>query len=237
MLTQQEVKNKLNKLGFKLISLQKENRRKVIVTCRCGNIFTTRYSHLINRHTKSCGCLQRKNLINKIFGRWTVIGKTKNKYNHLTWICKCDCGKTKNLPTHSLLSGISKSCGCLRKEIVTGEKSKQWTGYKTLSGRIWCFIKSSAINRKIKFNITKKYIYDLFIKQKQKCILSGVNISFDKPKTASLDRINSKLGYIKDNVQWVHKEINIMKQSILNDEFIKWCKLVAKYRRKDDKNI
>lgn len=54
---------------------------------------------------------------NKVFGRLTVIGeKTDKKY---TWcLCKCSCGNIKWIRKSSLLSGCTKSCGCLRKEIT-----------------------------------------------------------------------------------------------------------------------
>ena len=45
--------------------------------------------------------------------------------------------------------------------------------------------------------------------------------------TASLDRIDSKKGYIKGNLQWVHKDLNIMKNSYPNQYFIEMCKKVA----------
>jgi hypothetical protein len=65
--------------------------------------------------------------------------------------------------------------------------------------------------------------------------LSGVDIFFgnqyDKDETtASLDRKDSGKGYTLDNVQWVHKRVNIMKNIISDMEFIEWCKKVANHR-------
>ncbi len=45
--------------------------------------------------------------------------------------------------------------------------------------------------------------------------------------SASLDRIDSSLGYIEENVQWVHKDVNMMKRIYDNNYFIKMCKLIA----------
>ena len=45
--------------------------------------------------------------------------------------------------------------------------------------------------------------------------------------TASLDRIDSSKGYVKGNVQWVHKDINKMKTDFEQSIFIKLCKSVA----------
>jgi hypothetical protein len=57
-------------------------------------------------------------------------------------------------------------------------------------------------------------------------ILDGdVNVSVEH--TASLDRIDSSKGYCEDNVQWVHKDINRMKNTFDQDYFISLCKLIA----------
>jgi len=45
--------------------------------------------------------------------------------------------------------------------------------------------------------------------------------------TASIDRINNSRGYLKGNIQLVHKDINFMKGKMSQDDFIKMCKLVA----------
>ncbi len=228
MISQQEARIKLRKQRFELVSLYIGSKKDVTVVCHCGRTFNAQYHHLADGHTKSCGCLYRKNLLNMSFSRWSVIGKSKNKHNQPVWICKCECGKVKYLLTNTLLTGVSKSCGCLRKELSTGENSKQWLGYKTLSGSFWCLIKASAKKRNLTFDITKEYIYHIFISQQEKCILSGVDISLIKPRTASLDRIDSRLGYIKGNIQWVHKDVNVMKQDMSDEEFIEWCRKIAK---------
>jgi hypothetical protein len=77
------------------------------------------------------------------------------------------------------------------------------------------------------------------LEQDKKCKLSGLNISFtnintkvtrhrfDLVCTASLDRIDSKKGYTLDNVQLVHKDINMMKKEYDQKYFIEMCKLIA----------
>lgn len=50
-------------------------------------------------------------LTGKKFGRLTVIERSESK-----WLCKCDCGNTKLVNGGHLVSGDTKSCGCLRNE-------------------------------------------------------------------------------------------------------------------------
>jgi hypothetical protein len=48
----------------------------------------------------------------------------------------------------------------------------------------------------------------------------------DNTHTASLDRIDSSKGYFKGNVQWIHKDLNVMKMDLTEEKFIDYCKLV-----------
>ena len=83
-------------------------------------------------------------------------------------------------------------------------------------------------------DLTKEFLYSLYLKQNKKCTITGrdiflaKNIKEYKKNTASLDRIDSKKGYNKKNVQWVHKNINIMKWDFDIKYFIELCILVAK---------
>lgn len=71
--------------------------------------------------------------------------------------------------------------------------------------------KHGAKIRNFVFEIEIQEVWDLFLKQKRKCALTGWDICFGKQITASLDRIDSKKGYTSDNIQLIHKDINILK--------------------------
>lgn len=97
-------------------------------------------------------------------------------------------------------------------------------------------IKSRCVNgRVIEFNITLDDIWNQFVKQNKKCAISGVEITFPKTNkdyreykwTASVDRIDSKLGYTPDNIQIVHKKINVIKFDMSTEELFTWCKIIA----------
>jgi hypothetical protein len=82
-----------------------------------------------------------------------------------------------------------------------------------------------AKQRDYEFTITIEEIWDIYIAQDKVCALTGVPISFND--TASLDRIDNAIGYIKSNIQIVHKDVNYMKYTYSQDYFIKMCNLVA----------
>ena len=56
----------------------------------------------------------------KRFGRLTVIKQVsqKNKRRGAFFLCHCDCGKEKIIYGYSLRKNITRSCGCLHKEVA-----------------------------------------------------------------------------------------------------------------------
>ena len=91
--------------------------------CDCGNTTLVQCNNLINGITKSCGCLKIKDLTGQRFGRLTVIGATeKRSGTNIVWECKCDCGNTAYIKGESLQRGQSRSCGCFRKDDLTGQR-------------------------------------------------------------------------------------------------------------------
>lgn len=160
------------------------------------------------------------------------LSKRKNKQR--LWECRCDCGNTCYVLAYELNKGHRKSCGCLHK--LCGSNSPLWRGYGELSQKHFNGIKLSAKFRKLDFSITIEYLWNLFLKQNKKCALSGIELQFKKNHknmtTASLDRIDSSKGYIEGNVQWVHKDVNLMKQKFGQQLFLFYCETIAKYHRR-----
>ena len=69
-------------------------------------------------------------LTNQRFGRLVVLEKANNNSTstQAKWLCQCDCGKQKVIASQSLRKGITKSCGCLQKEITAKRSFKDLTG-------------------------------------------------------------------------------------------------------------
>ena len=87
---------------------------------------------------------------------------------------------------------------------------------------------STSQRGNLDFNLNKNYLEELFIQQNNSCYLTGLSVSFSQ-NNISLDRINSKLGYIKGNVKWSLKDINLMKWEYNVKYFIALCHRVATY--------
>lgn len=59
------------------------------------------------------------------YNKWTVVGFEGKNTQYI--ICECDCGTIKKVRKSHLLSGNSKSCGCLQKEKAKELKYKHRT--------------------------------------------------------------------------------------------------------------
>lgn len=173
-----------------------------------------------------------RNIINNKYFSLLILNILKQDLHGRTMAkCQCECGVEKILPVARILKGHYKSCGCLRHR--SGKNSPTFKGYEDLNGTLWQQFLVNAKRRQFIFNISLKQAWNLFLKQNRKCALSGLEIKFgnkhtNQETTASLDRIDSSKGYIINNIQWVHKDINFMKQDFNQNVFIKYCKLIGK---------
>lgn len=60
-----------------------------------------------------------KNLTGKKYGRLTVIRKSETyKKGRVKWYCICECGNHCDVQGRFLISGGTKSCGCLAREMA-----------------------------------------------------------------------------------------------------------------------
>lgn len=108
--------------------------------CDCGNRVEVLGYNLKSGNTTSCGCnkkthkkkedtpinrekrksiknqFQPKNIAGYKFGEWVALYRTdrKNSTGSYYWHCQCSCGTERDVDIGSLLSGKSKSCGCIK---------------------------------------------------------------------------------------------------------------------------
>jgi hypothetical protein len=161
-----------------------------------------------------------------------------NGFNINHWICRCKCGKLVSQSIGHLRSGAVKQCfEC---------KYKNFPTWKSSSHDMLRRIKDRAKVMGWDFDLDLEYIDRLLMQQKYTCALSGLPIELaptikEQRKfcltTASIDRIDCQKGYIKGNVQWVHKDVNMMKGKLDDSEFIEWCCLVAKHHSMHSEEI
>lgn len=179
--------------------------------------------------------IDRSGLLGQSFGKWLVIGfpKTQN-LRHPFVLCRCECGREKDVHINNLISG--KSSGCRLCAGMTGSSNPAWKGHKDIPHTYFTILKRSAAARNLSVAIT---IEDLQVEWERcggVCALTGLPIKMDPKsgiRTASLDRIDPDSGYEPGNIQWVHKDVNLMRNKFGVAYFVEICRLVAEKNQPD----
>lgn len=88
-------------------------------------------------------------LTNQKFGRLKVLQFAEIKNHKSYWMCKCNCGNVVKVSSWMLKSGHTKSCGCLKIEIL----------------------KQKTIKANIVHHLTNTKLYNIWRSMKKRCYL------------------------------------------------------------------
>lgn len=90
--------------------------------------------------------------------------------------------------------------------------------------------KKSAMTRGYCWEISAEDVATLYDQQKGRCCYSDLPIGWSVSgcsHTASIDRIDNDKGYTLENIQLVHKDVNMMRGSLEDGYFKELCTLIA----------
>lgn len=154
-----------------------------------------------------------KDLKGKVFGRLTVLGfagrTVEGKCKQSRWFCRCECGELVKVPTQPLISGESKSCGCLAAELASQrltvhgdcqshERHYLYTTRRSIIARC-CNPKNKDYVRYGATGITLfeewRNLYIAF----RDYILTNLG---ERPADHQLDRRDNERGYEPGNLRW-----------------------------------
>ncbi len=140
--------------------------------------------------------------------------------------------KKESLERAASLKSVCPSCrtarnNTKRKGTQSKEQNPAWRGYKDVPGKVLSKLKRGALHRGLVFEIAIEDIQEVYEQQHKVCAFSGLPLTFGVD--ASVDRLDSKEGYTRANIQIVHKQLNMIKRDTPNEQFIEWCCLVAKH--------
>jgi len=137
----------------------REGKATWAVRCECGTEKVVRGKHLRLGSILSCGCLcaeivsglRKRNLKGQKFGRLLALESTDRRLRGcIVWRFKCDCGKEVDLPSHSVATGNTKSCGCLQPEVASANNLTHGMS-RTGTHRAWANMLSRCNNEKTEF--------------------------------------------------------------------------------------
>lgn len=128
--------------------------------CDCGGSIDVLPCRLRSGHNRSCGCksptLPANSQVHKVcpgtrFERLVVTGESEREEclggygKRLKTPCKCDCGKELRVWATALISGNTRSCGCLQAD-RTGVSGRTHGESKTPLHVVWCGMKARCRN-------------------------------------------------------------------------------------------
>lgn len=181
---------------------------------------------------------KNQDVTGKIFGGYRVIGLSGYKYdsdghkNHKLWTVTCiHCGKEFESQAQHIVNS-KYGCKTCKNDLMSAKNSVHWKGGEYVPAYFVSKIKSATVRRSrtLTFDLSFEYLDNLWISQQGRCAYTNEQLWFGRSKlsgNASLDRIDSAFGYIEENVQFVHKDVNIMKWDLSNDRFLEICKKIT----------
>lgn len=159
--------------------------------------------------------------------------KCKSKHRTFPIVHKpcLHCGADTAVPNNRAYVYCSKKCRKAAASAVrANEVSESLERYlrRTAAGA-----RSRAKRRGLPCDITADYLVELYKKQEGKCARTGVPLELSNPtayrrvapNTISIDRVDSLLGYTRDNIELVTSAFNVAKNTTTHEELYELCKL------------
>ncbi len=72
----------------------------------------------------------RSNISGERFFAWTVLSFAEMRKGRAFWLCRCDCGAEKIIAASNLKRGMPRSCGCLNRDNLSGQRFFRWTAIR-----------------------------------------------------------------------------------------------------------
>lgn len=165
--------------------------------------------------------------IGEKFNRLTIL---KFSYSDKRWrkwyLVRCECGKKKVIMGSAMVSGNTKSCGCLAKET---KQAKRISKNHSDTTAIILGYKRHAVRRGFKWLLSREFVERLI---KENCVYCGSKPSNIKKTKNSIgnglvysgiDRVDSHKDYTEDNVVPCCRICNYAKSSMDLIKFQKWA--------------
>lgn len=177
-----------------------------------------------------------KDLTNQKFGKLLVISRAEpritSKYKHSMWSYVCECGKHGVAQSCNLLCGNTKSCGCSRSkpfplQTIQARRKRKPPNPLVSIRIIICAYKTNAKKRGFAWDLSFEEFVELAALPCHYCGAGPSNFLTARfghytYMYNGIDRLNSELGYFRDNCVPSCKFCNWAKSARTVTEFTAW---------------
>lgn len=150
-------------------------------------------------------------LTGRRFGRLVAIKRVGSISGKAAWLCRCDCGGKATVPSSSLTSGNTRSCGCIHSEQVAAGNRARAThgGGRSRLYAVWHSMKQRCYDKARKdyanyggrgIRVCDEWLHD-FAAFRDWAMASGYKP--DAPYgSCTLDRVDVDGDYEPNNCRW-----------------------------------
>lgn len=174
--------------------------------------------------------MRYQDLSGLVFGKLTVLKRACTNHNRAWFTCKCECGSVVDIDSQSLKRGLTKSCGCYRKEF-------RQNGYDPVINDLYSVYKRDATKKQRDFSLTKE---EFSVLVTNNCVYCGsppdrthrYKRIKSNLKVNGIDRKDNSLGYTIENTQTCCSFCNQAKHTNTEEVFLNWIDKLIKHRSK-----